>query len=191
MSAPTCQHWKSPPRGRGLGTRYLISLLSEVETMSDAFPPRDRRAAILQSCYIPWKGYFDIIGMVDVFVVYDDVRFSKNHWHNRNLIKTQHGLKWLTVPVSRNHAGSKSIDGLHIARPFARRHWLSIAQSYAKASFFKKYSEELESCFRIAESLGNLGAANVLLLKFICRELDIRTQIVSSRDLKAHGGRNE
>ena len=43
--------------------------LSEVENMGEALPRRDRHAAILQSCYIPWKGYFDIIGMVDVFVV--------------------------------------------------------------------------------------------------------------------------
>ena len=41
--------------------------------MSDLSPRKDRRAAILQSCYIPWKGYFDIIAMVDVFVVYDEM----------------------------------------------------------------------------------------------------------------------
>src|SRR5258707_15581263 len=73
----------------------------EAMLMNEFSPRKDRRAAILQSCYIPWKGYFDIIAKVDVFVVYDDVKYSKNHWHNRNLIKTQHGLKWLTVPISR------------------------------------------------------------------------------------------
>jgi hypothetical protein len=155
--------------------------------MSD-FPPRkDRRAAILQSCYIPWKGYFDIIAMVDVFVVYDDVKYSKNHWHNRNLIKTQHGLKWLTVPVSRGHDRIDSIDNMRIARPFAHKHWRSIAQSYARAPFFKKYSELLERCFKIAGNLENLSAVNVLFLKTLCEELGIRTEIVSSRDLEARG----
>ena len=35
------------------------------------------KAAIIQSCYIPWKGYFDIINHVDKFVIYDDVNFVK------------------------------------------------------------------------------------------------------------------
>ena len=153
--------------------------------------PKDRRAAILQSCYIPWKGYFDIIAMADVFVVYDDVKYSKNHWHNRNLIKTQHGLKWLTVPVSRGHDGIDSIDTMRIARPFAHKHWRSIAQSYARAPFFKKYSEKLEACFKLAASLEDLSAVNVLFLKTLCEELGIRTEIISSRDLKARGGPTE
>src|SRR5258707_11669122 len=112
--------------------------------MNDLSPRKDRRAAILQSCYIPWKGYFDIIAMVDVFVVYDDVKYSKNHWHNRNLIKTQHGLKWLTVPVSPDHHTGiiDSIDTMRIAHPFVKKHWRSIAQSYAQAPYFKRYSKE-------------------------------------------------
>jgi WbqC-like protein family len=157
--------------------------------MSELSPRNDRRAAILQSCYIPWKGYFDIIAMVDVFVVYDDVKYSKNHWHNRNLIKTQHGLKWLTVPVSPRHDSDSidTIDSMRIAHPFVKKHWRSIAQSYAQAPYFKKYSKELERCFKIAGGLDTLSAVNVHLLKFICRELGIDTEIVSSRDLKARG----
>src|ERR1700712_4692988 len=152
--------------------------------MSELSPRKDRRAAILQSCYIPWKGYFDIIAKVDVFVVYDDVKYSKNHWHNRNLIKTQHGLKWLTVPVSPAQDGTNSIESMRIARPFAPRHWRSIAQSYAKAPFFKQYSEKLELCFRLAGNLDTLSAVNILFVKFLCEELGINTQILSSRDLK-------
>src|SRR4030081_3603687 len=155
--------------------------------MTDISPQKGRRAAILQSCYIPWKGYFDIIAAVDVFVVYDDVKYSKNHWHNRNLIKTQHGLKWLTVPVSRRRDRIDSIDHMRIARPFAHKHWRSIAQAYARAPFFKKYSEQLEACFKLAGSLENLSAVNLLFLKTLCEELGIRTEIISSRDLKARG----
>src|SRR3954470_2132367 len=154
-------------------------------------PPTNRRAAISQSCYIPWKGYFDLIGMVDVFVVYDDVKYSKNHWHNRNLIKTQHGLKWLTVPVSRPGKGSDSLDGMRIARPFAHKHWRSIAQSYAKAPFFKEYADRLEDCFKTAGRLQTLSAVNVLFLKFVCAELGIPTEIISSRALAAQGSRTE
>ena len=161
--------------------------MNEALSMIDSSPRKDRRAAILQSCYIPWKGYFDIIATVDVFVVYDDVKYSKNHWHNRNLIKTQHGLKWLTVPVSRRPDRTDSIDNMRIARPFAHKHWRSIAQAYAKAPFFRKYSERLEACFKLAGSLENLSAVNVLFIKTLCEELGIRTEIIWSRDLKARG----
>jgi WbqC-like protein family len=160
-------------------------------SMSDISPRKDRRAAILQSCYIPWKGYFDIIASVDVFVVYDDVKYSKNHWHNRNLIKTQHGLKWLTVPVSRGYDKTNSIDSMRITRPFADKHWRSIAQSYARAPFFKRYSEKLEVSFKAAGGLERLSAVNILFLKFLCEELGIDTEIISSRDLGARGTRTE
>lgn len=36
-----------------------------------------KKVAILQSNYIPWKGYFDIINMVDEFIIYDDVTVQR------------------------------------------------------------------------------------------------------------------
>ena len=57
-----------------------------------------KRIAIIQSNYIPWKGYFNIIKCVDHFVLLDDVQYTRRDWRNRNLIKTKAGLKWLTIP---------------------------------------------------------------------------------------------
>jgi hypothetical protein len=54
---------------------------------------------ITQSNYIPWKGYFDAINMADVFVLYDDMQYTKGDWRNRNRIKTSNGTQWLTIPV--------------------------------------------------------------------------------------------
>ena len=47
-----------------------------------------KRIAIVQSSYIPWKGYFDLIRAVDEFVLYDEVQFTKRDWRSRNRIKT-------------------------------------------------------------------------------------------------------
>ena len=58
-----------------------------------------KKVAILQSNYIPWKGYFDIIHMVDEFILYDDMQYTRRDWRNRNQIKTVDGKKWLTIPV--------------------------------------------------------------------------------------------
>lgn len=56
-----------------------------------------KKVAILQSNYIPWKGYFDIINMVDEFVLYDCVQYTIRDWRNRNQIKTPSGVAWLTI----------------------------------------------------------------------------------------------
>ena len=58
------------------------------------------RICIIQSCYIPWKGFFDLIGRCDEYVVFDSAQYVKRHWHNRNRIKTANGVEWLTIPVA-------------------------------------------------------------------------------------------
>ena len=39
-----------------------------------------KRIAIVQSSYLPWKGYFDLIRSVDEFVIYDDMQFTRRDW---------------------------------------------------------------------------------------------------------------
>ena len=57
------------------------------------------RIAIVQSNYIPWKGYFDLMRSVDEFVLFDDVQYTRRDWRNRNRIKTPNGTAWLSIPV--------------------------------------------------------------------------------------------
>lgn len=154
------------------------------------FAQAARRVAILQSCYIPWKGYFDIIGSVDVFVIYDDVQYSKNHWHNRNLIKTQNGPKWLTIPVSKSEGAHPRIDKVTVARPFAAQHWRTITQTYARARHQLYTTALLEPLFDRVAGLSNLSEINVLLLREIAQALGINTEFVRSSDLRASGDRS-
>jgi len=58
------------------------------------------RVGAIQSNYLPWRGYFDFIDSVDVFVFHDDLQYTKNDWRNRNRILTPAGLRWITVPVN-------------------------------------------------------------------------------------------
>jgi len=150
-----------------------------------------RRVAILQSCYIPWKGYFDIIGSVDAFVVYDDVQYRKNHWHNRNLIKTQAGLSWLTIPVTTGASSFNKIENVTVAQPFARRHWRSLEQNYSAAPYFETYRSWLLSLYAEAESQTHLGSINLLFLRAICDKLGITTPFFFSSQLSLEGSRTE
>ena len=86
-----------------------------------------RRVAILQSNYIPWKGYFDLIHDVDLFVFYDDVQYTTRDWRNRNKIKTPNGPIWLTVPVGSDR--NRLVCDVRIADTrWAQRHWKSLQQ---------------------------------------------------------------
>ena len=100
-----------------------------------------KRVAILQSNYIPWKGYFDLIAFVDEFIIYDEMQFTKRDWRNRNKIKTPTGLQWLTIPVLtkgnfHQKISETKIDGTN----WAETHWSSIEKNYSRSSFFKEIS---------------------------------------------------
>ena len=83
-----------------------------------------KSVAIVQSCYIPWKGYFDLIASVDEFILYDDRQFTRRDWRNRNRIKTPQGTKWLTIPVETKGRYHQRIDDTVISdTAWASEHW--------------------------------------------------------------------
>jgi hypothetical protein len=95
--------------------------------------------SINQPAYLPWLGYFDRIAASDLHIVLDHVQFEKNSFVNRNKVRTAKGWTWLTVPVETSgRFGALAIDKLRIAGDprWARKHWLTIEQSYAAAPHF-------------------------------------------------------
>jgi hypothetical protein len=146
--------------------------------------------AILQSNYIPWKGYFDVIGLADEFVLLDDVQYTKNDWRNRNRIKTQQGVAWLTIPVKQSGLFGQRIDEVRVAGDRWRlKHWRSIVQSYGSAPFFATYRDRLEELY--AESAERLSDVNRRFLEALCDLLGLRTRISSSTDYPSGKGRTE
>jgi hypothetical protein len=139
------------------------------------------KVAVIQSNYIPWKGYFDIIHDVDLFIFYDDVQYTKNSWRNRNKIKTAQGLHWLTIPVgSRENRLIYQVEPAHNYWP--RKHWATIQQSQAKAPYFKQFQEFFEH-FYSGNTWGNLSELNQFLIRTISSEyLGIRTEFKDSRE---------
>ena len=105
------------------------------------------KVAILQSNYIPWIGYFDIVNYSDIFIFYDDVQYTKNDWRNRNLIKTNDGLKWVTVPVRSIQLDQLICDTQITSSKVFEKHLNSLRANYAKAPFFKSYFPTIEKIF--------------------------------------------
>ena len=112
-----------------------------------------KKVAILQSNYIPWKGYFDLINSVDEFVLYDDVQYTRRDWRNRNKIKTKSGTKWLTIPVVVKGKYHQTIRETEIADSnWINEHRKAIEHEYAKAPYFKEYKEQVEKLFEKLKS---------------------------------------
>lgn len=135
--------------------------------------------AIVQSNYIPWKGYFDLINMVDEFILYDEVQYTKNDWRNRNIIKSVQGVHWLTIPV--HGKISSTIKEITVANHnWATKHWKSLISNYSKAPFFKEYQSLLELAYDECKTLDFLSEINFKFISLICRILQIKTKLVWS-----------
>ena len=135
--------------------------------------------AVVQSNYIPWKGYFDIISQADTFVFLDTVQFTKNDWRNRNKIKTANGPLWLTVPVLATGQFGQPIKDVAIRTTtnWQQKHWKSIQQSYRNAPYFDQYREYFEKLY-CNNTWENLSLLNTTLIQDIARMLEIETTFV-------------
>lgn len=149
-----------------------------------------KKVGIIQSSYIPWKGYFDIIHDVDLFVYLDDVQYTARDWRNRNKIKTSQGSRWLTIPV-----GEKIHRLIHEVpindKHWNRKHWASIQQSYSKAPYFKRYKDFFEHIY-MDRQWDNLSEFNQFLTTKISRDfLGIKTEFKDSREYNSQGEKLE
>ena len=151
-----------------------------------------KKVAILQSNYIPWKGYFDIIGLVDEFILYDDMQYTKRDWRNRNQIKTPQGLLWLTIPVDTKGKYHQKIKETRITdHGWAASHLRSIELNYARAPYFSRYAPLLADLYGRAGEMDLLSDVNYLFLTELCRELGITTRITWSSDYTLIEGKTE
>lgn len=148
------------------------------------------RVAILQSNYIPWKGYFDIIHDVDLFIFYDDVQFTKQDWRIRNKIKTAAGLKWLSIPAG-SSADRLICDVVLEDSSWQRSHWDSLRQQYGKCPHFKKYQEFFAGIY-LGQQWTNLSELNQTMIRRISSELlNIGTPCRDSREFQLSGAKQE
>lgn len=150
-----------------------------------------KKVAIVQSNYIPWKGYFDLIAAVDEFILYDDMQYTRRDWRNRNQIKTPNGLQWLTVPVLVKGKFHQKIRETEIdGDTWRASHWKSLAQNYRKAACFEEIATWLEPLY-LEKSYSNLSQLNRNFLEPICGYLGIKTKLTNSDHYTLAEGQTE
>jgi hypothetical protein len=147
-----------------------------------------KRVAIVQSNYIPWKGYFDMIASVDEFILYDDVQFTKNDWRNRNKIKTPSGAQWLTIPVF--HSITERIRDVKISQSnWNVKHWKTLQHNYKKAAAFADTCDFLGDLYARAR-YGYISEINYFFIHEISRFLGIDTKISWASDYSYEGDKS-
>lgn len=141
-----------------------------------------KKIAIVQSNYIPWKGYFDLIDSVDEFILYDDAQYTRRDWRNRNKIKTARGTIWLTIPVQVRGKYFQKIKDTVISDPnWQQSHWKSIVHHYSSASYFYDYKEVFEELYLTCQET-HLSQINYRFLTTICTLLSIDTRLSWTMD---------
>ncbi|MEN5387974.1 WbqC family protein [Aliarcobacter skirrowii] len=149
-----------------------------------------KKIAILQSNYIPWKGYFDLINMVDEFIFYDEVQYTKNDWRNRNKIKTPQGIQWLTIPVRQENLEQKIKDTKISDKKWNIKHWRTISQNYSKAKYFKDYKDIFEELYLTCDE-EYLSQINYKFITTINEILEIKTKLRWSSEFELLDGQTE
>lgn len=150
-----------------------------------------KKVAILQSNYIPWKGYFDLIASVDEFILFDDMQYTRRDWRNRNQIKAPQGLQWLTIPVQAKGKYHQKIRETRIdGTDWTKAHWRTLVQCYRRAPCFKEIADWLEPLY-LECSETYLSPLNRRFIEAVCAYLEINTVISNSWDYTLEEGKTE
>lgn len=144
------------------------------------------RVVVLQSNYIPWKGYFDLVRDADLFIFHDDLQYTKNDWRNRNKIKTPKGAEWVTIPVGTDER--RLICDVAVKdTTWQVKHWNLLKQHYGKRPHFAHYQTFFEDVYR-GRQWSNLSELNQHLIRSISSELlNLKTAFRDSREYSLSG----
>ena len=142
------------------------------------------KVGIMQPYFMPYIGYFQLLNLVDKFVIYDNIQYTKKGWINRNRILLNGQVKYITIPMK------KDSDFLNINQRFIAEQWLNdrfkmlkqIQLAYATAPNFNLVFNLIENCLKF-ESL-NLFDFLFNSIKLTNEFLGIDTNLIISSGLK-------
>ena len=148
------------------------------------------KVGIIQSNFLPWRGYFDFIRETHLFIVHDDLQYTKGDWRNRNRIKTPRGMEWITVPVRYRHTHQLIEETpVDYSTPWAQKMLNRIRESYRRAPHFEPYFSELNAM--LTQPAASISDLNLRLVKWACLKLDIDTPIRMSHEFSPQGAKTE
>jgi len=140
------------------------------------------KVAIHQPNYLPYIGYFQKMELSDMFVILDNVKFSKDSYIQRTKIRTPDNWMWLTIPIEKKYASRYIKDvSLPTDKKWLRKHKISIISNYSKCPFFDE--EFIEEYFIEGENFKKLQEWNEFGIFYLKDRLNIKTDIIKASDL--------
>ncbi len=128
----------------------------------------------MQPYIFPYIGYFQLINAVDKFVFYDDVKFIKKGFINRNYVLVNNSRKMFTVPCN-SISQNKNISEIFVKPEIkgVNKILSMMEHSYKKAPYYQKIFPIIESVFfKIGKSIG-ISKLAILSIKEVCDYLKI------------------
>lgn len=141
------------------------------------------KVAIMQPYLFPYLGYWQLINAVDVFIVYDNIQFTKSGWFHRNNFLLNGKKKLFSLPIKKN-VNTLSVNERYLAENTEKQMTKILAQiknGYQNAPYFKKVFPIVEEIFMYKED--NLFRYIYHSIKKICNYLNIDTKIIISSTL--------
>jgi len=139
------------------------------------------KVAIMQPYFFPYIGYFQLINAVDVFIVYDNIKYTKKGWINRNRILQNGSDVMFSLPLKKD-SDYLNVDQRFLSPDFDRKKLLNkIKEAYRKAPYFEMGYNLIENS--VLHDEDNLFEYIYYSLKDICRFLDISTEIKVSSSI--------
>lgn len=133
--------------------------------------------------YFPSINFFLKMYKADVFVIADNLQYSKHTLVNRSKINTADGMKWLTVPVLTSKQGLQKINEINILSEsnWQRKHLLALKSNYKHTPYFEYYMQDYQSILTsVWKKLFLLDDKIILLLQ---KQLKIQRNIFYSSEI--------
>lgn len=137
-----------------------------------------KTVAVMQPYFFPYIGYFQLISAVDLFIVYDNIKYTKKGWINRNRI-LQNGKEALISLALKSDSDFLDVRDRELAADFKNDKLLNqIREAYRHAPYFKQ-------AFPVVEAVMHYGDRNLFRflhnsIVIVCEYLRIHSKIAIS-----------
>ena len=139
------------------------------------------KLGIMQPYFMPYIGYFQLIASVDLFIVYDNIKYTKKGWINRNRMLLNGKDDVFSLPLKKG-SDSLHIEKRELAAKFDRNKLLNqFKGTYNCAPHFKVVYPILESIIQYEDH--NLFRYIHHSIVLLCEQLGIKTEIKLSSEI--------
>jgi len=140
------------------------------------------RLAVMQPYFLPYIGYFQLIAAADIFIIYDNIKYTKKGWINRNRILINSKESTISLPLQ-NASDSLNVRDRELALGFNRNKLAGqLREAYRRAPYF-------EPTFSLVEEIIHADHNNLFdylhhSVLTMCQHLGIETSIIKSSEIQ-------